>query len=71
MGGELALKQRGLGSPTDLKRFKHSANSVSVGGDVSRHGKELTSPPANPMSVEEASAYVTYLLSAWLGAKGA
>jgi len=70
IGGESALKDQGWGSATDLKRFKHSANSVSVGGDIARHGKELTVPPPNPMSLEEASAYVTYLVSAWLSAKG-
>ena len=71
LGGESAFKNSVLCSASDLKRFKHSANSVSVGGDSSRHGKELTVPPANPMSLEEAVTYVTYLLSAWLGAKGA
>ena len=71
VGGESALKTCGWGSPADLKRFKHSANSVSVGGDAARHGKELTSPPNNPMSLEEAGSYVTYIVSAWLGSKGA
>ncbi len=71
VGGELALKKRGWGSAGDLKRFKHSANSVTVAGDAARHGKELTSPPANPMSLEEAAAYVNYVVSAWLAAKGA
>lgn len=71
VGGESAFKNSGLGSATDLKRFKHSENSVSVGGDLSRHGKELMTPPVNPMSLEEASSYTTYILSAWLGSKGA
>lgn len=71
VGGEPELKKRGWGSADDLKRFKHSANSVTVAGDAARHGKELTSPPANPMSPEEAAAYVNYVVSAWLASKGA
>ena len=70
VGGEPALKKRGWGSAGDLKRFKHSANSVTVAGDSARHGKEVHSPPANPMSAEEAAAYVTYVVSAWLASKG-
>lgn len=71
VGGEPALKKRGWGSAGDLKRFKHSANSVAIAGDSARHGKEVTSPPANPMPLEEATAYVTYVVSAWLSSKGA
>ena len=71
VGGEPALKTRGWGSSGDQKRFKHSANSVTVAGDAARHGKESTSPPANPMPPEEAVAYVNYVVSAWLASKGA
>jgi hypothetical protein len=70
-GGEPAFKKRGWGSAGDLKRFKHSANSVTVAGDAARHGKELSSPPAKPMSSEEATAYVNYVVSPWLASKGA
>ena len=67
VGGEHALKKRGWG---DLKRFKHSANSVKVAGDTARHGKELDSPPTHPMSLDEAHAYLRYVLEAWLASKG-
>lgn len=43
----------------------------TVAGDTARHGKEVTSPPANPMSLEEAAAYVNYVVSAWLASKRA
>lgn len=71
VGGERALKKRGWGSARDLKRFKHSANSVTVAGDAARHGKELELPPTHPMSEGEAIAYANYVLQAWLTAKGA
>lgn len=69
VGGESALKRRGWGSVKDLKRFKHSANSVTVAGDSARHGKEVEQPPKHPMSVDEASAYLNYVLQSWLSAK--
>lgn len=71
VGGERSLKKRGWGSAQDLKRFKHSANSVSVAGDKARHGKEHEQPPANPMTIDEAEAYVNYVQHAWLATKGA
>lgn len=69
VGSERALKKRGWGSVQDLKRFKHSANSVTVAGDFARHGKEVAQPPRNPMTVDEASAYLNYVLQSWLSSK--
>jgi hypothetical protein len=40
VGGEHALAQRAWGAVHDLKRFKHSANSVASAGDDARHGGE-------------------------------
>lgn len=71
VGGEHALGKRDWGSRHDLKRFKHSANSVKVAGDTARHGKEQEQPPSNPMALDEAVAYVNYVLHAWLASKGA
>lgn len=71
VGSEHALKKRGWGSAQDLKRFKHSANSVTIAGDSARHGKELQEPPTHPMSIDEASAYLSYVLQSWLSSKGA
>lgn len=71
IGGECSLKKTGWGSMSDLKRFKRSANSVTVAGDKARHGKEHEVPPANPMIIGEAEAYVNYVLHAWLASKGA
>ena len=69
IGGEYKLQSRGWGSTKDLKRFKHSANSVSVGGDSARHGKEVEQPPNNPMPIDEAYAYLNYVLQSWLSSK--
>ena len=69
VGGEYKLQSRDWGSTKDLKRFKHSANSVSVGGDSARHGKEVEQPPNNPMSIDEAYAYLNYVLQSWLSSK--
>ena len=70
VGGQVALGKRPWGSVMDLERFKRSANSVTVAGDEARHGKEHTVPPKNPMTLEEAGAYVEQLVRRWLEAKG-
>jgi len=69
IGGEKKLVKMGWGSTHQLKRFKHSANSVAVAGDSARHGRELGDPPRDPMSIDEAIAYCKYLLQAWFDSK--
>ena len=71
VGGQHQLQKQGWGSADDLRRFKHSANSVQVGGDKSRHGKEPQVPPKNPMTLAEAEAYAKYIVQVWLASKGA
>lgn len=71
VGGQHKLEKQGWGPADDLRRFKHSANSVQVGGDKSRHGKEPQLPPKNPMTLAEAEAYAKYIVQAWLASKGA
>lgn len=66
LGGEEAIDARGWASRADLRRFKHSANSVSAAGDLARHGVESTEPPRSPMSLSEAQALVDALLTRWL-----
>ncbi|MFZ1765098.1 MAG: hypothetical protein WAT68_00280 [Candidatus Nitrotoga sp.] len=70
VGGQHKLEKSGWGSTDDFRRFKHSANSVQVGGDKSRHGKEPQVPPKNPMTLAEAEAYGKYIVQAWLTSKG-
>jgi hypothetical protein len=71
VGGEHSLKKRAWGSSRDLKRFKHSANSVTVAGDRARHGTETGQPPTQPMSIDEANAYVHCVIHVWLASKRA
>lgn len=70
VGGEHTMRKLGWGSANDLKRFKRSANSVSVAGDAARHGKEQSIPPDHPMTREEATAFVNFVMQAWLATKG-
>jgi hypothetical protein len=69
VGGERSMQHLNCGSGDALKRFKHSANSVAIAGDAARHGKECGLPPTNPMSLEEARAYLNYMLETWLASK--
>lgn len=70
VGGEHSMRKHGWTTESELKRFKHSANSVTVAGDSARHGKEVQHPPARPMTLGEAAAYVNYVMHVWLAAKG-
>jgi hypothetical protein len=70
MGGEHELKTVFCGSAKDIKRFKHSANSVTVAGDDARHANESGRPPEQPMTLYEAEAFLKYLLKRWLAEKG-
>lgn len=68
IGGEKEMKKLdwGLGLLKDLKRFKHTANSVAAAGDSARHGKEIAQAPKHPMSIDEADAFLNNFLQAWL-----
>jgi hypothetical protein len=66
-GGSNAIVRAGWASSTQLRRFRHSANSVSAAGDQARHGVEPTTPPTDPMTISEARSLVDILLARWLG----
>jgi hypothetical protein len=70
VGGQRALSKLQWESDTNLRRFRHSANSVQVAGDASRHGEEPGKPPASPMTLEEAEACIKRMLDKWLASKG-
>lgn len=68
---EAAISQKtiiskGWANRTDIRRFKHTANSVSAVGDDARHGKEESDPPPNPMTINDAQKLVDTLLRNWL-----
>ena len=70
VGGSTKIKKKPWCSSIDYERFKHSANSVDVGGDDSRHGKNNIQPPQNPMTLDDASVYLNSILLAWIAEKG-
>jgi hypothetical protein len=67
VGGADVIVAKDWISKSQMRRFKHSANSVAAAGDEARHGVERTEPPANPMTISEARALIDILLSRWLG----
>jgi len=68
-GGAPTLVSWGWTSKKDLSRFKRSANSTAVAGDLSRHGTDAHQPPKKPMSIDEASTYLHKLIIKWLTSK--
>jgi|LGVF01.1.fsa_nt_gb hypothetical protein len=54
---------------SEIRRFKHTANSVGACGDQARHGKENTQPPKNTMSLSQAKSLIDRLLKAWIASK--
>lgn len=50
----------------EVRRFKHTANSLHALGDRARHGHEPTDPPSEPMPFTEAQALIGRVLRAWL-----
>jgi hypothetical protein len=53
-------------SETEIRSFRHTANSVGALGDDSRHGAEQTQPPKRPMLLGTARELIDRLLNAWL-----
>lgn len=58
----------GTVTSAEVRRFKHTANSLHALGDQARHGHEATQPPSQPMSFAEARALVGRVLLAWFAA---
>lgn len=65
VGQPSQMAQLGLVSPEDIRRFKATANSRAVLGDVARHGR-VEQAPERPMTIREARTFVVSLLAAWL-----
>jgi hypothetical protein len=63
-----AIYSDGTVTTADIRRFKHTANSVHALGDQARHGHEMTRPPPNPTSFAEAQALVGRVLRVWFAA---
>lgn len=56
----------GTVTAAEVRRFKHTANSVHALGDQARHGHEATQPPSQPTSFAEGQALVGRVLRVWL-----
>lgn len=65
VGADLIVKQS-WATVAEIKRFRHTANSVGASGDDARHGTESTTSPAAPMSLGEGQRFVDALLELWL-----
>ncbi|MCK9987600.1 MAG: hypothetical protein AzoDbin1_04072 [Azoarcus sp.] len=63
------ISAQGWSTKSQMRLFKHTANSPMATGDVSRHGKETTEPPKNPMLLSEARALIETLIHHWLRTK--
>jgi hypothetical protein len=64
--GRSHIVSSGWATDTDLTRFTHSANSVTVGGDDARHGIERSDPPARPLDLEQAQSLVDSWIKSYL-----
>jgi hypothetical protein len=61
-----SIDSRGWATKSELRLFKHTANSVAAAGDEARHGSEATQPPKDPMSIDEARALIDRIIRSWL-----
>lgn len=50
----------------EVRRFKHTANSVHALGDQARHGHEATQPPLQPTPFADAMSLIGRILRVWL-----
>jgi hypothetical protein len=69
-GGTSAIVSKGWATNAQITRFTRTANSVGAVGDAARHGGDKFEPPADPMTLKEASELLSTLLSRLLQAKG-
>ena len=51
---------------TEIRLFKHTANSVGASGNQARPGKESAHPPKNPMTLSQARTPIDGLLRTWI-----
>jgi len=69
VGGVDEIVDKGWAMKSSIRHFKHTANSPGAAGDASRHGKESTVPPTDPMDLGEARSIVEVILHNWLRVK--
>jgi hypothetical protein len=69
VGGLDRISDKGWASKTDVRLFKHTANSPQATGLESRHGASSNQPPPAPMRIEDAQKLVNGIIEAWLRSK--
>ena len=65
---------QGEGGPINASRrevelFTQTANSVGATGDLARHGKKHTQPPAHRMELRDGREFIDRLIRAWVMSK--
>lgn len=66
LGGKKSLQEKGWVSGNQIERFTRTANHPEASGEGSRHGASPKEPLPNPMTEDEAWAFIRSLLSQWL-----
>ena len=70
IGGISNIVKKGWATRKAIERFNHTANSPGAIGNESRHGKQTSQPPKDPMTLSEAKSLVETILHNWLRMKG-
>jgi hypothetical protein len=69
--GRNAIVAKGWARDSQIREFRHTANSVSAAGDDARHGHERIAPPARPMTIAAAKELIDAVLTGWVNDKAA
>jgi len=70
VGGIPNISKKGWASEKTIERFKRTANSPDATGDESRHGKQRSKTPKDPMTLSEAKSLVEAIVHKWIRLKG-
>lgn len=60
------VSKHGWATKALIQRFSRCCHSLTVAGDMARHGKETQQPPVDPISFHEALGLIESLLRHWL-----
>ena len=66
-GGQIT--KAGWATRAEIDRFTQTANSAGAIGDDARHGSEKVPVPKNPMSLADADALITRIVTEWIESK--
>ena len=69
VGGTSNIIKRGWATDKSITRFKRTAQSPEVIGDLARHGIQKDEPPEDSMTVSEAKSFIETILHKWLRSK--